>query len=94
MMIFLRLERYFSMFDEMDGALTTYFKENHCFLENLDQLKKALEHSGMHWDGFKTLGDIPITPPSGKRHGIRMIWLWKLTSNMNTKIKRAQASFP
>ena len=37
----------------LDAALTEYFKENQLFPENLDQLKKALEHSGVRWDGLR-----------------------------------------
>jgi hypothetical protein len=39
---------------KLDAALTTYFTENQLFPENLDQLQKALQHSGLHWDA---LGD-------------------------------------
>jgi hypothetical protein len=38
---------------KLDAGLTRYFKENQLFPENLDQLKKALEHSGLHWDGLR-----------------------------------------
>jgi hypothetical protein len=37
----------------LDEALTAYFKETQMFPENLDQLRKALEHSGVKWDGLR-----------------------------------------
>jgi hypothetical protein len=38
---------------KLDAAFTTYFKKNQLFPENPDQLKKALEHSGVHWDALR-----------------------------------------
>ena len=36
--------------DNIDSALTRYFKETHTFPENVEQLRKALENSGIGWD--------------------------------------------
>lgn len=38
---------------QLDSALTTYFGETQLFPETFDQLKKALEDSGIHWDGLR-----------------------------------------
>lgn len=38
---------------QLDEALTAYFKENQLFPENLEQLRKALERSGISWDGLR-----------------------------------------
>jgi hypothetical protein len=38
---------------QLDDALTAYFRENQLFPENLEQLRKALEHSGISWDGLR-----------------------------------------
>jgi hypothetical protein len=45
---------YFSeMRNKIDSALAAYFKETHIFPENFEQLRKALESSGIIWDGLK-----------------------------------------
>lgn len=38
---------------KLDAALLTHFKEDQSFPENLDELKRALEHSGLHWDALR-----------------------------------------
>ena len=45
---------YFSVTREkIDSGLTRYFKETHTFPENTEQLRKALESSGIRWDELK-----------------------------------------
>ena len=39
--------------DEIDAALTQYFKENRGFPENAGQLRTALQGHGFNWDGLK-----------------------------------------
>jgi hypothetical protein len=38
---------------KFDAALSSYFKENQVFPENIDQLKRTLDHSGVNWSELR-----------------------------------------
>jgi hypothetical protein len=48
--------------DKIDSALTKYFKQTHTFPENVEQLRKALENSGIGWDGLSDPWGHPYYP--------------------------------
>jgi hypothetical protein len=44
---------------QLEAALTDYFRQTQVFPENLDQLREALESSGIHWDTLRDAWNHP-----------------------------------
>jgi hypothetical protein len=47
------IDYFFDTRAQVDAALTANFKQHQSFPETLDQLKTALQHSGISWDGLQ-----------------------------------------
>ncbi len=49
----IRIDYFSATREKIDSGLASYFKKTHTFPETVEQLRQALESSGIHWDGLK-----------------------------------------